>query len=83
MGSEKDGAPRSNKTLVVCMAARGGSCPACQAPLRQLSINDIVVGEEAAWTRRFAEEGSGFAPGRYRCDECFIEWWQFPVAAAG
>ena len=83
MGSEEEAAPHSNKTSVIRMRSRGGSCPACQAPLRQLSINDIVVGEEAAWTRRFADVGSGLAPGRYRCEECSSEWWQFPVAAAG
>jgi hypothetical protein len=83
MGSPKKAkAAKSNKVSVIRIEPQSRSCPGCQAPLRQLSINDIVAGEDAAWTRRFADAASGLGPGRYRCDECLSEWWQFPTVAA-
>jgi hypothetical protein len=74
--------PRSNKLSVIGIRLRGGSCPDCQTPLRRLSIEDVVAGEDAAWIRRFADPASGLGPGRYRCAKCLSEWWQFTAAVA-
>jgi hypothetical protein len=41
-----------------------------------------MAGEDIAWTRCFADVASGLAPGRYRCNGCLTEWWQFPLLAA-
>jgi hypothetical protein len=38
--------------------------------------------ESRTWTKRFADPFGGLSAGRYRCDECVSEWWQFPAKIA-
>jgi hypothetical protein len=83
MGSpEKLSLAESSKLSVIEIRASGWDCPVCHAPLRRLSIEDVGAGQDRAWIRRFADAASGLGPGRYRCDECLSEWWQFPAVAA-
>jgi hypothetical protein len=72
----------SSKRSVLEIRPRGWGCPYCYAPLRRLSIEDVGAGQDRVWIRRFADAASGLSPGRYRCEECLSEWWQFPAVAA-
>lgn len=82
---ESHGKPSILRSSTLSIAGRrspSGSCPDCLSPLRRLSIEDVMAGEDTAWTQCFADVASGLAPGRYRCNGCLTEWWQFPIVAA-
>jgi hypothetical protein len=79
---EKASAVRSSKLSIVGRRLTSGSCPDCLSPLRRLSIEEVMAGEDIAWTQCFADVANGLAPGRYRCNGCLTEWWQFPIVAA-
>jgi hypothetical protein len=51
--------------------------------MARLEIEDLLQGlDERIWMKRFADPYSGLLPGRYRCEKCVSEWWQFPVKLA-
>ena len=57
-------------------------CPECGAPLLRVSLGDLLSDNERNWTRRFVDDSSDLGPGRYRCANCFSEWWQLPASVA-
>jgi hypothetical protein len=79
---EEPSVVRSSKLSVVGRKSPSGSCPDCLLPLRRLSIEEVMAGGNTAWTQCFADKAHGLSPGRYRCNGCLTEWWQFPIVAA-
>jgi hypothetical protein len=58
-------------------------CPTCHRPMTRLGIEDLFADMECTtWTKRFADPFGGLSAGRYRCDDCVSEWWQFPAKIA-
>jgi hypothetical protein len=68
--------------VMVLSSPCAADCPDCGLPLARLSIDDILKGGEEGWTRRFLDAESMLPAGRYRCEGCLSEWWQFPAMAA-
>ena len=49
----------------------------------RVEIEDLFEDlEQTTWTKRFADPFGGLAAGRYRCEACVREWWQFPAKIA-
>jgi hypothetical protein len=71
---QKSSVVRSIKLSAAGIRKSGESCPDCLSPLRRLSTEDVVAGEDIAWTQCFADVANGLGPGRYRCNGCLTEW---------